>query len=37
MLAGKIYDTSDEGLALRRTETHKLCKRIDRRIHLFLQ
>lgn len=29
MLAGKIYDTSDEGLALRRTETHKLCKRYN--------
>ncbi len=29
MLAGKIYDTSDEWLALRRTETHKLCKRYN--------
>lgn len=29
MLAGKIYDTSDQGLALRRSETHKLCKRYN--------
>ena len=29
MLAGKIYDPSDEGLALRRSETHKLCKRYN--------
>lgn len=29
MLAGKIYDTSDEWLTLRRTETHKLCKRYN--------